>query len=259
MKKVPGTDGGAMPRTDSEISSTQSDPPEDPQAFYGGGRGRVLPRSVVVALVVGTLVICFAIALNITTGALSNLNPFKNGVVQEKTIDRSGPAVLKAINDMGQYQAASGYYEIVVDVEKDVSPVPSFLAGKRQLFVAAGTVDAGVDLRGLSDGSVKVDAGRTTATLTLPPPSLSRPNLNLDRSYVYSQQRGLVDRIRDAVGNNSADQRELYTLATRKLSEAALQNNELLTRAEANTRAMLSNLLRSLGFTSVTVNFAADG
>lgn len=40
------------------------------------------------------------------------------------SVDRSGPAVLKSIQDLGQFEAASGYYELVVDVEKDVKPVP---------------------------------------------------------------------------------------------------------------------------------------
>jgi hypothetical protein len=216
---------------------------------------RGLPRSLVAALVVGVLVICSAIALNITTGALEGLNPFRNGVIEQRTIDRSGPAVLKSITDLGDFRAASGYYELVVDVEKDVKPVPSFLAGRRVLFVAAGTVEVGVDLRGLSDGAVQVNADRTSATVTLPRPTLSQPTLNLQRSYIYSQQRGLINRLKDAVGQNPSDQQELYTLASQRLSEAARQTDELTNRGEANTRSMLEGLLRSLGFTSVTINF----
>jgi hypothetical protein len=49
---------------------------------------RGLPRSRIAALVVGVLVICSAIALNITTGALEGLNPFRNGVFEQRTIDR---------------------------------------------------------------------------------------------------------------------------------------------------------------------------
>jgi hypothetical protein len=217
---------------------------------------RQMPRSLVAALVVGVLVICGAVALNITTGALQKLNPFSNGVVQNRTIDRSGPAVLKAITDLGDFRAASGYYELVVDVEKDVKPVPSFLAGERVLFIAAGTVEVGVDLRGLSTGSVVVDDARTSATLTLPKPTLSPPSLNVERSYIYSQQRGLIDRLKDAVGDNAGDQQELYAVASRRLAEAAAKSDELTTRGETNTRSMLEGLLRSLGFTDVTVNFA---
>ncbi len=217
---------------------------------------RQLPRAVIAALVVGVLVICSAIALNITTGALERLNPFRNGVVQNRTIDRSGPAVLKAITDLGDFRAASGYYELVVDVEKDVKPVPSFLAGERVLFIAAGTVEVGVDLRGLGSGSVTLNDARTSATLTLPKPTLSKPSLDVERSYIYSQQRGLIDRLNDAVGSNADDQQELYALASRRLADAAAKSDDLITRGETNTRSMLEGLLRSLGFTDVTVTFA---
>jgi hypothetical protein len=215
-----------------------------------------MPRSLIAALVVGVLVICSAIALNVTTGALERLNPFRNGVVQQRTIDRSGPVVLKAITDLGDFRAASGYYELVVDVEKDVKPVPSFLAGRRMLFIAAGTVEVGVDLRGLGKNAIQVNSDRTSATVTLPHPTLSQPNLDLQRSYVYSQQRGLINRLKDAVGSNTADQQQLYALATERLAAAARQSDELTTRGEANTRSMLEGLLRSLGFTDVTVQFS---
>ena len=234
----------------------------DPDRRESPRERRPMPRSLTAALVVGVLVIGCAVALNIATGALANLNPFKNGVVQEQTIDRSGAVVLKAVTDLGDFRAASGYYELVVDVEKDVKPVPSFLAGKRTLFIAAGTVEVGVDLRGLGAGSVVVNDARTTATLTLPAPTLSEPRLDLERSHVYSEQRGLVDRLGDAFGDNAADQQTLYTLASKRLAEAASQTDELRTRGEANTRSMLEGLLKSLGFTDVTINFtgtAADG
>ena len=222
-------------------------------------RRRQLPRTLVAALVVGVLVICSAVALNITTGALEKLNPFRNGVVQQRNIDRSGPVVLKAITDLGDFRAASGYYELVVDVEKDIKPVPSFLAGQRVLFIAAGTVEVGVDLRGLGAGSVVVNDARTSATITLPKPTLSEPSLDVERSYVYSQQRGLIDRLGDVFGDNAADQQKLYEKASERLAEAASRTDELSTRGETNTRSMLQGLLRSLGFTDVTINFAAEG
>lgn len=211
--------------------------------------------AVTLALVAGILVVALAGAFLLVSTGLERLNPFRNGVVQETTVDRSGPAVLKAVTDMGEFRAASGYYELVVDVEKDVSYVPSFLAGQRVLFVAAGSVDVGVDLRGLGAGSVVVDTARTRATITLPKPVLSAPRVDVDRSYIYSRERGLVDRVRDAVGGASGDEKELYALASRRLSEAAAATGELTTRAEGNTRAMLQGLLRPLGFAEVTVVF----
>jgi Protein of unknown function (DUF4230) len=238
--------------SDRQVSEPDGYQPPRPEPDHHRG----MPRSLIAALVVGVLVICSAVALNVTTGALERLNPFRNGLVQQRTIDRSGPAVLKSITDLGDFRAASGYYELVVDVEKDVKPVPSFLAGRRELFIAAGTVEVGVNLRGLGSGAVQVNDDRTSATLTLPRPTLSRPNLDLERSYIYSQQRGLINRLKDAVSDNPSEQQQLYALATQRLAAAAAQTDELTNRAEANTRSMLEGLLRSLGFTTVTVQFA---
>jgi hypothetical protein len=207
-------------------------------------------------VIIAVLGIATALSANLVMGGLANLNPFKNGFIQQRTIDRSGPAVLKAVTDLGTLQAASGYYEIVIDVQKSVDNVPSFLAGRRVLFVAAGTVDATVDLRGLGAGAVTVDGSRTAATITLPKPRLSQPTLDLKRSYVYDEQRGLFDRIRDAVSGSPDDEKQLYTLAQQRLTQAAQANDELVNRAEANARGVLQGLLRPLGFTDVTVTFA---
>ncbi|GLY19220.1 hypothetical protein Kisp01_62340 [Kineosporia sp. NBRC 101677] len=214
------------------------------------------PRSrlLTLALVIAVLLVSGALALNLTTGALDRLNPFK-GMFGTTSVDRSGPAVLKSIQDLGQFEAASGYYELVVDVEKDVKPVPSFLAGQRTLFIAAGSVDIGVNLSNLGEGAVKVNGDRTHATIDLPAPTLSAPTIDYDRSYVYSQDRGLFDRVQDAFSDNSDETRQLYSLASQRLAEAAAETDDLRDRAEKNTRATLEGLLQPLGFTQVTVNF----
>ncbi len=215
------------------------------------------PRSrlLTFALVIAVLIVSAALALNLTTGALDRLNPFK-GMFGTTSVDRSGPAVLQSIQDLGQFEAASGYYELVVDVEKDVRPVPSFLAGQRTLFIAAGSVDSGVNLSNLGEGAVEVNSDRTHATITLPAPTLSDPTIDYDRSYIYSQDRGIFDRLKGAVTDDSADTQQLYQLASQRLAEAASETDELRERAEKNTRATLEGLLQPLGFTQVTVNFA---
>jgi hypothetical protein len=213
---------------------------------------RPVPRTVWFFVVVGVLVVAMGLSASFVIRALGDANPFKNGLVQQQTIDRSGPAVLKAVNDLGKFQAASGYYEVVIDVQHSTAHVPSFISGRRVLFVAAGTVDVAVDLASLGSGAVTVDKNRTSATITLPKPQLAPARLDLNRSYVYSQEEGLIDRLG---GGSAQDMKEVYDLSARRLDEAARQSGELTTRAEANTRSMLQGLVRSLGFTDVTVTF----
>ena len=94
-----------------------------------------------------------------------------------KEVDRTGPAVLMALRDMARFRAATGTFQVVVDVENDVKLLPDFVAGERTLLVATGTVDAEVDLANLGAESVVVSEDRTKVTITLPHAALDpRPD-----------------------------------------------------------------------------------
>jgi Protein of unknown function (DUF4230) len=175
-------------------------------------------------------------------------NPFAT-----ETIDRSGPAILKSIQDIGEYRAATGNFEVIVDRHQDTG-LPDELLGERTLFVAAGTVDAGLDLRSLDEEAVELSDNRRTATITLPHARLYEPQLDIDRSYVYQRDEGVFNEIAGLFGDEGGDE-QVYRLAEDKLAEAARSGSGLVTRAEGNTREMLESLLRSLGFTTVVVKF----
>ena len=193
-------------------------------------------------------------AIIFVPGWLLGLLPSIPNPFAERTIDRSQPALLKNIQDLREFRAASGNFQVVVDIERDTA-LPSQILGERTLFVAAGSVDAVVDFSRIGRNNVTVSDDRRSATITLPAPTLSRPRLDPTRSRVYDRDRGLLNRIGD-VFSDGGDQQELYIAAERKLTTAANdESSGLRRRAEANTRAMLRSLLRSLGFTSVNVKF----
>jgi hypothetical protein len=181
------------------------------------------------------------------------LNPF-----DEDTVDRSGPVLLKSLENLSEYRAASANLQVVVDVEQDTELVPSFIKGERTLFVAAGSVDAAVDFAGLgrSPDAVRVSDDRKEVTITLPSARLTEARIDQERSRVYDRDRGALDRIDEAFSDDGgADQQELYVLAEGKLTEAAASDRSLLRTAERNTRAMLEGMMRGLGFEKVTVRF----
>jgi hypothetical protein len=173
-------------------------------------------------------------------GLVPRLNPFGTD-----TVDRSSPPLLQSIRDLSQYHAAVGDFQVIVDVEKDVKFVPSIIAGERSLFVANGSVDAYVDFGGLSEDGLEVNEEAKTVQVRLPEPALAKPNLDQERSYLFDQQRGVVDRIGDLI--SPPDQHELYVTAEQKIAEAA-EASELKTHAEQNTRAMLTGMMQSLGY-----------
>jgi hypothetical protein len=181
------------------------------------------------------------------------LNPF-----DEETVDRSQPVLLKSLEDLSEYRAASANMQVVVDVEQDTDLIPSFIKGERTLFVAAGTVDAAVDFGGLgrSPDAVKVSDDGKSVTITLPPARLTEARLDQERSRVYDRDRGALDRLEDVFSDDGgADQQAIYVLAEDKLTEAAASDPALLQRAEENTRTMLEGMMRGLGFENVTVRF----
>ncbi|MGW7462480.1 DUF4230 domain-containing protein [Streptomyces sp. NPDC054797] len=183
-----------------------------------------------------------------------SLLPGFGGLFGEETRDRSGPALLKSIQDMERYEAAVGTFQVVVDLEKDAAFLPDAIRGTRTLYVGSGTVSGYVDLGGLSEGNVTVNGDRTKASIQLPHAVLGTAALDPDRSYAVSKQRGLLDRIGDLFSDNPAGEQAVQKLAARHIDEAA-RDSGLAERAEKNTVSMLEGLLRSLGFREVTVAY----
>ncbi|TVZ96109.1 DUF4230 domain-containing protein [Streptomyces sp. BK340] len=170
--------------------------------------------------------------------------------------DRSGPALLKSIRDMSRYDAASGTFQVVVDLEKNAKYLPDALHGSRTLYVGAGTVEAYVDLGRVGEKDVSVNDDRTSATLRLPHARLGRPALDPDHSYAVSKQRGLFDRLGDLFSDNPNSEQAVQRLAVLHIGDAA-RSSGLTARAETNTTGMLQGLLRSLGFTEVRVLYGS--
>ncbi len=179
-------------------------------------------------------------------------NPFSS-----TTVDRSAPALLTSLTDLARFEAASGSFQVVVDVEMDVAKIPSALAGERTLFLAQGSVDSSVDFAGIGKNAVTVSADGTRVDIVLPPATLSDPRVDTEQSRVYSRDRGLLNRLGGIFSDSPTSERELYLAAERKMTEAA-EAGGLQNQAENNTRAMLESLLGTLGYTDVNVAFSPD-
>ena len=197
------------------------------------------------------LVTLVAVAFGLVAGlkALRPENPLR-----EQAVDRSSPALLKSLTDLAELHAAEGRYQVLVDIEKDTRYVPSALKGNRTVYSATGSVDALVDLSALAPGSIRVEG--TTVHLTVPDVRLDAPALDLAESRVLSRDRGLLDRLGSAVGEERNPDRQLLLLAEDKVARAAGEDAQLRRRAEANVRATISALVQGLGFTDAVLAFA---
>lgn len=213
-----------------------------------GSLGRVVRMGwLAVAAVIAIL------ALLLGLSAIQLLPRLRNPFA-EATVDRSQPALLKSITALSRYEAASGSFQVIVDLARRSSFIPSFIEGTDTLFVGAGTDIAFVDFSGLKGKDVAVSPNRTRVTITLPPAQLEPAVLNVKQSYVFAEQQGLLNRIGNFFSSNPNSQHQVYVLAVEKI-QAAARRSPLVADAQRNTAAMLTGLLRSLGFQQVTVLF----
>ena len=212
------------------------------------------PRIGSLAGIVGA--VAAVLVLLVVLSAVHLLPQLRNPFAQTTTV-RSQPVILKSITELSRYEAASGSFEVVVDLTKRTSLLPSFLAGSETLFVGQGTDIAYIDFSRLKSQAITMNANRTSVTVALPKAQLEPAVLNVSQSYVYAQQQGLFNRIGNFFSGNPNSQQQVYVLAQQKIQTAA-QQSPLLTQAQKNTTGMLDGMLTSLGFTHITVTFGSS-
>jgi hypothetical protein len=215
-------------------------------ARSGPSTGR--PRRMKLLAVVAAL----ALLVPIGIGLGNAVSGFFGGATQ--TIDRSPDALLLSVRDIADYHAATGTYQVLVDVAHENPNLPRLLSSDRSTLFATGSVDARVDFSRLGSGAVTTSPDGKQATIHLPAPTLAPAVLDPAQTRIVGRQRGIVQRVEDALGDQPQDDSELYAIASAKLNAAAAKS-DLTTRAADNTRSMLTGLTKSLGYDSVTVTF----
>jgi len=195
-----------------------------------------------------------AVAVAALVASAVHLLPQLRNPFAETTTDRSQPVLLKSITSLSRYEAASGSFQVVVNLSQHTAFLPGFLEGSQTLFLGQGTDIAFVDFSGLKGKNVQVSPDRTAVTVKLPTPQLEPAVLDVQQSYVFAQQQGLLNRIGNFFSGNPNSQQAVYELAQQKISDAA-RNSPLVTEAKTNARGMMAGMLHSLGFTQVTVIF----
>jgi hypothetical protein len=118
----------------------------------------------------------------------------------------------------------------------------SFLFGDRLLFVAHGTVIAGMDLSQLRPQDLWVEG--EVLYVRLPPAQVFVATLNNEKSYVYDRDTGLLNK-GDQNLETSARQ-----AAEKAILEAALDDG-ILMQAHENAENYLDRLFRSMGYRDV--------
>src|SRR5712672_3350400 len=113
------------------------------------------PRVGSLAGIVGAIA---AVLLLIVVLSAIHLLPQLRNPFAETTTVRSQPVILKSITELSRYEAASGSFEVVIDITRRTSLLPSFLAGSETLFIGQGTDIAYVDFSQLKSQAIKMNA-----------------------------------------------------------------------------------------------------
>jgi hypothetical protein len=236
-----------------EYPAVPDEPPPAPQAVPEPAD---LPRRSVVARVLIFFGVVFAVIVAACLGlrAVHVLPSFSNPFA-DRTTDRSQPVLLQSMRDLSRYVAADGTFQVIVDMQDDKNNIPDWLINRRILFVGTGSVEEYVDFAALSADAMKVDNDKKTITLTLPAPQQTTAALDMQRSYVVSEDRGLLTSIGDAFRSETGKQQRVYQLAQQRITESARASG-LDQRARDNTQHMLESLFTRLGYSSVTITFS---
>ena len=204
----------------------------------------LITAAVAVVLVAVALFVVFRLA------GVGLTNPFS-----ETTKENPNAVVLAELRDQSRYVAASARFQTVIDSEQDADYLPDALKGSRELFIAEGDVDGSVEFSGLTENDLQVSEDGQVLTVHVPPAQLSKPRLDPDATRLVSRERGLLDRIGEAVGGGDpTNQQALLQRADQKITEAA-QRSELAERTEENTEKFLQSLFGGLGYREVKVVF----
>ncbi|GAB2612941.1 hypothetical protein Aab01nite_68880 [Paractinoplanes abujensis] len=254
MAKSPDVSSDVTPTVDEptrEYETAPAQPPASPEPPPPPNRVGGFARLLIFTFFVFALMVAACLGLRAVNVLPGFDNPFS-----DKTTDRSQPVLLQSMRDLSRYVAADGTFQVIVDLQDNKENIPDFLVNRRTLFVGSGTVEEYVEFGSLADDALKVDQEKNTVTITLPPPQQGTANLDMQKSYVVAEERGLFNRIGDAFRSDPGKQQQVYALAQQRITEAARASG-LDERAKQNTERMLQSLFTRLGYQTVTVTFSS--
>jgi hypothetical protein len=199
-----------------------------------------------------TLVLAFVIAvlgvglgLAISTSDLMERVPVVGPLFfeEEPPQTTTSPVVVEGIQDLNQLATVRWRESVIVTRQSGGSEFERFLVGEKVLLVAAGDVEAGMDLESLGRDDVRVSG--ETVTIRLPEPEILSVSLDEGATGVYDRDFGplnvrpdddLVEEARDA--------------AIERIGETA-RDEDILDQAEQNAENGIRAFVTSLGFEEV--------
>ena len=106
----------------------------------------------------------------------------------------------------------------------------------------------------VTSGGVTISKDAKSVVVTLPSAYAMDPVLDHKQSHVMNRDRGLLNRVAGLFNDSPTSEAPLYKAAMGKMADAAKQT-DLLDRAQEHTTFVLTNMLKSMGFERIDINF----
>lgn len=206
------------------------------------------------AALVSFIVLAAILLLLVRDTALQAIAPFqqansKLGTEVAKVLNPTPTILPDPVTIIHEVRSLARLETIQYSVEKVISgdsgqTLLTPLFGDRLLFVAHGTVIAGVDLRKLVTSDLQVAEG--FLKIRLPEPEIFAASLNNEKSYVFDRQTGVLTH-----GNPNLET-QVRRVAEQDIYNAALKDG-ILGQARLNAENYLISLLHNLGYKNVMI------
>lgn len=214
-----------------------------------------LPVLIGLVILVVVAIPCFMVynlygAVNNVTGAgLEQVRQMADSVSTQvanvlnptPTIIPDPITIVHEVRSLARLETIQYSVEKVITAESGQGPF-GFMFGDRLLFVAHGTVIAGVDLEKLAPADMRVEDG--VLFVTLPEAEIFIASLSNEDSYIYERDTGLFTR------GNQLLETEARQAAEEEILNAALEDG-ILDQARVNAENYLIRLLLNLGYADV--------
>lgn len=166
-------------------------------------------------------------------------------VTGEGEFTRLGPVTAQSIRAISELTTIEIIQYTTIDKGDDRGWLNWASGDQISMFVVA-TIGAGVDLDQVSDGDILADPETGEAVIRLPAAAITYIAPDTEATHVYNRQTGVFTK-----GNQDLE-RSARLAAEEVLVQQALESG-LLDKAEDRAVIVLENLIRSLGYTDVTV------
>jgi hypothetical protein len=205
----------------------------------GGGFGTTLVLAFVIVL------LGVGLGVAISTQSFMQRVPVVGPLLfeEEPAQTTTGPVVVEGIQDLNQLATVRWRESVIVTRQSGGTELEQILSGEKVLLVAAGDVEAGVDLESLGRDDVRVEG--ETVTIRLPEPEILSVSLDEEATRVYDRDFGPLNLRPDDDLVEQARARAVDRI------EGAARDEEILAQAEQNAENGIRAFVTSLDFEKV--------